>query len=282
MLFNRECGNVEVRVGPQDTRFETAGYGPLLAREQALEADEDVRLMYVATTRARDHLVLSVFRNRTGSGSVAGKMVEVLDGKEDLWTPAPEVGGQTPQPEVQAVNALAQQGHSLADRNDWSRRRVEMLIRQGRPASVAATGLHRLKLGHTALRDGAEDPKEEPESGEPWKRGRGGTSLGRAVHSVLQTIDLTNGDGVVETSRAQAAAEGIPHRAEEVARLARVAVESATVRRAVASSKYWREVPVAVPVGQGVLEGFIDLAFEENGGLVLVDYKTDAIADNPA
>ena len=277
VLFNRDSGNVEVRVGPQDTRFETAGYGALLPREQALEEEEDVRLMYVATTRARDHLVLSVFRNSTMSGSVAAKMEEVLDGKEDLWSPAPEVSGQTPQPEVQTVNAAAQHGHSLADRDDWSRSRAEMLELQGRPASVAATGLHRLKLGHTPLRDGAEDSKEEPESGEPWKRGRGGTSLGRAVHSVLQTIDLTNGDGVVETSRAQAAAEGIPHRAEEVARLARVAVESATVRRAVASSKYWREVPVAVPVGQGVLEGFIDLLFQENGGLVLVDYKTDAV-----
>ena len=44
-----------------------------------------------------------------------------------------------------------------------------------------------------------------------------------------------------------------------------------------AAPRFWREVPVAIPVGEGVLEGFVDLLFEEEGGLVLVDYKTDAV-----
>ena len=111
----------------------------------------------------------------------------------------------------------------------------------------------------------------------PWRRGRAGTSVGRAVHSVLQTIDLSTGDGIEETSQAQAAAEGIPQRWAEVARLARVAVDSEVVRRAVASSRLWREVPVAAPMSNGVLQGFIDLLFEEDGNLVVVDYKTDAV-----
>ena len=34
---------------------------------------------------------------------------------------------------------------------------------------------------------------------------------------------------------------------------------------------------MGVPVGEGVLEGFIDLLFEEDDGLVVVDYKTDYI-----
>jgi ATP-dependent helicase/nuclease subunit A len=34
---------------------------------------------------------------------------------------------------------------------------------------------------------------------------------------------------------------------------------------------------VAAPVRDGVLEGFIDLLFEEDGQLVVVDYKTDAL-----
>ena len=165
----------------------------------------------------------------------------------------------------------------LADREQWSSRRAELLERQGRPASVAATGLHHLRRDGSTNFDNVQDPKKEPETEEPWKRGRGGTSLGRAVHSVLQTIDLATGNGIEETSRAQAAAEGLPARAPEVARLSRVAVDSPTVRRAVAASRHWREVPVAIPVGEGVLEGFIDLLFEEDGGLVVVDYKTDAV-----
>ena len=155
-------------------------------------------------------------------------------------------------------------GHSLANREEWNACREEMLRLQRRPVSVSATKL-------------AQVLKEEPDTDEPWRRGRGGTSVGRAVHSVLQTIDLSTGEGIEETSQAQAAAEGIPQRWAEVARLARVAVDSEVVRRAVAASRLWREVPVAAPMSNGVLQGFIDLLFEEDGNLVVVDYKTDAV-----
>ena len=34
---------------------------------------------------------------------------------------------------------------------------------------------------------------------------------------------------------------------------------------------------MGAPVGETVLEGFIDLLFEEEGALVVVDYKTDSL-----
>ena len=40
---------------------------------------------------------------------------------------------------------------------------------------------------------------------------------------------------------------------------------------------WWRETPVAGPVGDGIVEGFIDLLFKEEDGFVIVDYKTDAL-----
>ena len=264
VLFDRDSGCAEVRVGSAQLRFETAGYESLSEREKKLEEDEGTRLLYVAATRARDHLVLSMYRSDArGEKTAAGKIAGILEGRDSLWEPVPAayVGHALPEPSAGGGNSL--NGHSLAERDDWDRHRRDLLQRQGRPVSVAATGL-------------ANVLKEEPQTDEPWKRGRGGTALGRAVHSVLQTIDLTTGHGIDETSRAQATAEGIPHRWEEVARLARVAVNSAVVRRATAS-RYWREAPVAIPVADGVLEGFIDLMFEEHGGLVLVDYKTDSV-----
>ena len=90
-------------------------------------------------------------------------------------------------------------------------------------------------------------------------------------------MDLATGQGLEDTARAQAAAEGVPQREAEVVRLARVALDSDTVKRAVASGRWWREVPVGAPVGETVLEGFIDLLFEEEGELVVVDYKTDSV-----
>ena len=137
-------------------------------------------------------------------------------------------------------------------------------------------------MSATSLGRQSGEDKEEPDSPEPWRRGRAGTSVGRAVHAVLQAIDLATGEGIEDRARAQAAAEGIPEREGEIARLCRDAVASAVVRRAVASGRYWREVPVAAAVGNGSLHGFIDLLFEEDGELVVVDYKTDSVSADEA
>lgn len=42
------------------------------------------------------------------------------------------------------------------------------------------------------------------------RKGRGGTSIGRAVHAVLQTVDLAKPDDLDDSARAQAAVEGLP------------------------------------------------------------------------
>jgi ATP-dependent exoDNAse (exonuclease V) beta subunit len=60
------------------------------------------------------------------------------------------------------------------------------------------------------------------------------------------------------------------------------ALSSPSVRRA-ASRRYWREVFLTTPVAHGgVLEGFVDLLFEDDDGLVVVDYKTDRVHGGPS
>ena len=264
VLFNRESQVVEVSVGSGTQTFRTAGYEAQAEREKALADDEYVRLLYVASTRARDHLVLSLYRRRQDGSSGAARIAGFLDDAGGLWQTAPELDPvATPSPAPAAATDDTGQFHTIRD--EWIRRREGVLQMQGRPASVAATTLAQIR-------------KEEHETEEePWRRGRGGNSLGRALHAVLQTINLATGEGIEETSQAQAAAEGIPQRWGEIARLAQRAVQGETVRRAVASSRLWREVPVAVPLGDGAVEGFIDLLFEEDGQLVVVDYKTDGV-----
>ncbi|MBI2877160.1 MAG: PD-(D/E)XK nuclease family protein [Candidatus Tectomicrobia bacterium] len=66
-------------------------------------------------------------------------------------------------------------------------------------------------------------------------------------------------------------------RQEETA-LARRGRNSPIVQRAVASGRYYREVFVSTPLAEGLLEGFVDLLFKEDGGWVIADYKTDAVA----
>ena len=276
VLFDRRNGRVEVGVGPEQDRISTAGYEELKVREGLMSNAEDVRLMYVATTRARDHLVLSLRRSADGRGerTRAAAISRHLADSPHLWEPAilqpvplppdgeGEVGYESP--------AAASDEHTIDAYERWERERNDLVMALSRPSYAAATG----------LRKPNEEDKPEQEHVEPWRRGRAGTSVGRAVHAVLQSIDLATGDGLEERARAQAEAEGIPGREGEIARLARVAVESSIVRRAVASGRLWREVPVAVPIGNGSLQGFIDLLFEEPDGLVVVDYKTDSIVSD--
>ena len=40
-------------------------------------------------------------------------------------------------------------------------------------------------------------------------------------------------------------------------------------------AEHWRELFVAAPVGDRVLEGYVDLLVRTADGLVIVDYKTD-------
>ncbi len=312
VLFDRETEGVQVRLGRSDSgHFMTANYDELHKSESEMDQDEAVRLLYVATTRARDHLILSMYRQAkerlpTAAAKIAGIMQYGANGDDDgenggksaneygnpnngeganengnlneeyapLWRGldidayiAPIARSGADESALNLGSSFGDQSHSMSARAEWLAERERVMRRMGAPASVSATGLANIDK---------DEPDEAPD--EPWRRGRGGAPIGRAVHSVLQTIDLAAGAGVDDTARAQAVAEGIPDRAAEVARLARTALDSDIVRRAVASGRLWREAPMATPVADGgAMQGYIDLLFEENGELVVVDYKTDAI-----
>ena len=79
---------------------------------------------------------------------------------------------------------------------------------------------------------------------------------------------------------AQCVAEGVVPFAPLVTALARSALGSEVVKRA-AARDHWRESYVGMVRPDGtVLEGFVDLIYrEDDGSLVIVDYKTDDAPD---
>jgi ATP-dependent helicase/nuclease subunit A len=164
------------------------------------------------------------------------------------------------------------------DEQEWATERSLVLQRASRRTGIAAT---RLSEELTAVddRDEVDDPglDKRPVNVEspPWQRGRYGTSIGRAVHGVLQFCDLATGTDIDNLARAQCAAEGVMGLEDQVAALARSALAAPIVRAVVAGAEHWRELFVAAPVGDRVLEGYVDLLVRTPGGLVIVDYKTD-------
>jgi ATP-dependent exoDNAse (exonuclease V) beta subunit len=112
----------------------------------------------------------------------------------------------------------------------------------------------------------------------PWSKGRYGSAIGRAVHAVLQVIDLATGDGLDQAVAAQSVVEGLVGNEDLIRSLVQSALDSEVVKRA-AASQHWRETYVGTVRDDGTtLEGYVDLIYRENdGSLTVVDYKTDAV-----
>lgn len=246
--------------------WQTPGYQRAIEREKLADQAEAVRLTYVAATRARDHLVLSLHRREQWSGDPPYQAAAFAATCEREGLSLPLAVAAVVAPAAQAPVPVAQPSaaEQAAEEEAWARRRSELFD--------ALRGIRVTSPTVLAEADTDVDPVAAQ------RRGRGGTNLGRAVHAVLQLLDLSTLAGLQELAAAQAAAEGIGGRSDEVERLARRAAESPPVRAALASGRFWREVPLAAELDGTILEGFADLVSESDGGLRVVDYKTDKVA----
>ncbi|MGZ4735211.1 MAG: UvrD-helicase domain-containing protein [Acidimicrobiia bacterium] len=267
--------------------YATVGYADRSSREETADRHEGMRLLYVATTRARDHLVVAL-HHVDGTKCHAAE-IERVDAEHELpW----RVETAEPAPAADPVAVQLRWDAELPpapmdgdERDAWWSERLAAIARAGARPVIAATGIaHALRPAPEPEREpdlemdplAAEAREAEPEDERPaWRRGRGATALGRAVHAVLQTADLATGAGIEGAARAQALAEGIPEREETIGALARSVLETPTIRAACSSGRSWREVPVAAVIEGVTVEGFIDLLFEDDGELIVVDYKTD-------
>jgi ATP-dependent exoDNAse (exonuclease V) beta subunit len=114
----------------------------------------------------------------------------------------------------------------------------------------------------------------------------GGTRFGTLVHAVLADVPLANPTFDLVTKLATAHARVLGAMPEELASaietVGRVLEHPILKRatRAAAEGRCHRETPITYRTGANALvEGVIDLAFEEDGGFTVVDFKTDRLLD---
>ncbi len=314
--FPKDGGPVGYRMGKGVITEEFEAAVPI---DEQMGYDERLRLLYVACTRACDHLVVSLHRvERKGDPKKNSNRTNaeiLLAGMGSRLESLPDVGGD-PVPLPVDPAAVPSAPPSF---DEWEAERAAALAVAGRPGAVAATALtdEGAPDWGTDLRVVPEpgipptqpslfdDPTDAPapwvgEDGDPgpvepdvdpglqkrprdldlppWLKGRYGTAVGRAVHGVLQTIALATGAGLDDAVAAQCQAEAVPERADDVLRLVEDALGSPVVRAA-AASPHWREVYACTPIGDRLLEGYVDLLYRGADGLVVVDHKTSGSAD---
>jgi ATP-dependent helicase/nuclease subunit A len=337
LLADHHQGTLEARCtvragsGPA---FHTFGFDA--AREKRLLEAEQLRLLYVAATRAREHLVLCLFHstkygklshaaaicNRlqtltharpteipladlqslpfaepTPASSAAASPVHAIARSRlarSLPLPLGEGGGegalratshvldsapaehakaQETSPEAHAYDeATSPASHARAEAA-WLAHRRTLLHELGQLRLATPSGLAHEPEPPEFATASAADQFVPPTARNP----RGGTALGLAVHATLQWLDLES----LSNLDTLATFFAVQHEVDptEVAHLARLAAESVPVRQAVTSGRYWREVPISADIDGVLLEGTIDLLYEDaTASLVVVDYKTDRVS----
>jgi ATP-dependent exoDNAse (exonuclease V) beta subunit len=264
-LADHGSGRVAIHAGSSSQAFDLGPLDDLQALEAAHGEAEFARLLYVGATRARDHLVVSLYRGSSAKPNCAARMLidaGIRDTAPELTVRTAPRGAETGHFESVAIELP---DYSTAD--VFGERRASLIRSARRRTFTSATALGRAT-------DRSSDETE------PWARGRGGTRLGRAVHAAVQALPLEAEDSVLDAvCRAQAVAEAIPHKEGDVKRLVRwITRHSVAWQRARKATRAMREVPFALVIDDKVLEGFIDLVIETAEGLEIVDWKTDQIS----
>ena len=237
------------------------GWEAMEERECAFDDAEKIRILYVAATRARETLVVSTWRQ--GKGAPKG-----------IWSPFDarltdelEEGPALALPQPVAPDFAARLASFRAER-------ASRLAASGAPTYAVATVTSIAHVG------------EKPD----WESTGRGMSWGRVIHRALEAamrdpkLDLA-----LHAANLLAAEERPPGELDDVLRTVEAVRGSALWKRAGAARRRLVEVPFALEVPREeldleagpdrvLLQGAIDLAFEEDDGWILVDYKSDAVS----
>ena len=208
---------------------------------------ELVRLLYVATTRASDHLVLSLFRGPNAISSPAARIEACLEGTNGLCHPlvvgdtrVVEDGENSPQDGEE----LAVWG-SLEHEEAWLARRRALVDRLGAAPRVGMAGVVRAAdNAHLPLNDAYIDPEDLEQQ------------VRALVRRLSRSSSTPTGDEnplIVERSRA--------------------IIESQAFKAAVANPTCRWNVPLLAMVDATLLDLAADLLYETVDGLTLVAFR---------
>ena len=279
---NAQEHRLDLRVGTEAKTgwFSTPRYEEAKAAEKELIELERIRLLYVAVTRARDHLIMPVVGKHEqmlkliapslpGPGEVEradALGVHILD-RESLVLP-PSERAETVDETVDDARVAA----AIDEFESWQSANEDLIVAAS--IELPVTAATSLQKPWRPLVVSSESPDATLILGEGPP-----LPLGDAVHRVMELISLPDASDLDELAAAICAEAELDDHVDEAIRLARRCLASNVVQRALAADELVREIPftIEVPDGPGYVNGRIDLLFREVTTWTVVDYKTDVV-----
>ena len=232
------------------------GWEEAMEEESRFTAAENVRLRYVAATRAAVRLVIS----RRGKPS-----------DKNPWKPLTPYLQDVPELEESASCEPPEESYRSVSPQEFEEAtgEIEAGWQSVAEPTYATAGVKELAVT----------------GGEEFTGRRYGTRWGRAIHLILESCMGEPDPDLPSISRSAIRSEELPEEmAGEAVEVARSVMESDLWERAQSAEKCLTEVPFRRLEGDDdvplLTRGVIDLAFREAGGWVIVDYKTDDTEQN--
>jgi ATP-dependent exoDNAse (exonuclease V) beta subunit len=231
-------------------------------RERLLREAERKRLVYVAATRARDILVVprvgrpderKIFSRLLGSTSPATLLAQELHTprRHAHWFDAAAPGIAAPPKEVSS--------HDLELTRTWNERATEVSRQRLQPSAFTQAASPRLFWG---------------------KKGRFGAVFGETVHLAIGFAlqASTRADDAVKRAAVRTSLNA--HRQQATEDVVRTLATLRSLGVSAGGGAYRLEYPISGLAASGdLVAGYADLVMELAGGILLLDFKTDAPPD---
>ncbi len=253
LLLVKEKKRMEVKLTGK-IELKTAGYDEQVLLEKKKTEAEEIRLLYVAATRAKDYLFLPTAARGHGYFAFLDPFLQIVP--EDFYAfSAEDVVSYS-----RNLDFVPEISENQTHCKDWEEKRLQWMERQKRVWSKACP--------------------QTPSS--PMKTQ---TALSQAVHSVLSFLNPHIEEDLflpyeIHSLLEQEAQRTFltPQEKEQAAKMLENAVHSSLQAKILRSKRFFRAVPFSAIVDGKYIQDTIDLYFQEKNKLYLVAYKTDIIS----
>ncbi|MDP8237483.1 MAG: UvrD-helicase domain-containing protein [Candidatus Hatepunaea meridiana] len=274
LIPDRINKQIEVIIGSKNNSFKTNGYDEACADEEDAKHSEHLRLLYVAMTRARDHLVIPCIYAKEPTGynkwlydwiynssidtRCQGAVPDSLSFRLIADTDLPLITVKTPREQYSSTDVQSVWKTCTDLQNRRNARLKE--IKQQLPKIHIPSGIEAVSIGESQTEAVFIDTNSDA------------ALLGRALHRYMA---LTKPVTAIDNSLADYIADTEGISGNELIQLITSCLEGELWREAITGVRLWREAPVTLKSPEGMMRGIVDIIWEDTAGDIHIgDWKS--------